>query len=784
MTEIKRKKRIRFWALCLNAVYLFSAPCAANGTETIILNVTLNQEVKGEFFVDRGDGGDFLLKKKDLQKIGFVLPPDTEAAEDAPVSLKSLKGVSFVYNEKTSALEITAEPELLQREMIDFSTPRQKKIAYPNDNSLFVNYGLQHTAGNSFAFQSFTGTSEVGARFSNLLFLSDATYTQTESEKRFARLNSSMTYDRREQMERLTLGDFYGSSGNFGSTVNMAGFSYSKNYLLNPYFIKQPVVDYSGLVSLPSEVDVYIDGVKIKSQKLSPGGFDLKNIVTFSGTHDMELVFKDAFGREQHLAYPFYVTSVLLRAGYHEYSYNAGVLREKFGTESNSYSHPAFLGFHRYGLTNSVTVGFRGETANESYNFGPQLSFAGLYGVIDLSLAESISAENGEGYAGSAVYTFQGRRFNARALFNAYTRDYSLINTLPTDSKTQYEIGAGVGYGKERFGSISADYTMAKKYQVEDRHAATVSYSRDLSKNFVLSVSQSVVKEDSYNPEFMVRLTYFPRQDTAASVSYKRTRDSNTESIQLQKNAPLGEGFGYSARVERTDNREGSITRLDPYVQYNGRYGIYSAEYTGVYDQTGRQDTYMMSASGAVAYAGGETGFTRPIYDSFAVVKVGNLSGVNVYQNNMAMGITDSSGKLILPSLESFNENLIKINDKDVPINYALSDVSRFISQPYRSGSLIRFDALKTQAFTGMLKVKAKGEVKPVEYTEVRMSAAGKEVAFPTGRDGEFYFENAPAGSHPAEMNYLEKTYRFSVKIPKSEDMIVNLGDIIVEIDL
>ena len=86
----------------------------------------------------------------------------------------------------------------------------------------------------------------------------------------------------------------------------------------------------------------------------------------------MTVVIKDPFGREQRIVYPFYFAETLLEKGLHEYSYNVGFLRRKFGEESDRYGPIAFSAFHNYGLSDRVTLGGRGEGTGDGANLGPQ----------------------------------------------------------------------------------------------------------------------------------------------------------------------------------------------------------------------------------------------------------------------------------------------------------------------------------------------------------------------------------------------------------------------------
>lgn len=753
--------------------------------EHVIFGVMLNTEEKGEFFAYLTSDGDYLLSKDDLRSIGFEDPAGkiTEIQGRPYISLRSMEGVSFAFNEKTLSLEITAIPNLLQKQTVDFRPVRRTDVYYPKDTSAFFNYGLNYTGDGLLNKRSFTGTTQLGARAGDFLFLNDSMYTNDENSERFVRLSTNMIYESRLNLNRGVLGDIYASSGYLGSAVNMGGISFSRNFNIDPYFIRQPMVDYTGFATLPSEVKVSIDGTQVKSDKISPGRFDLKNILSFSGTHDLEITIKDAFGREQTLYYPFYTTDILLKKGLHEFSYNAGFLRKDYGVKSNDYGRFAGSFFHNYGITDSLTVGVRGEGLSDFANMGPQVSFLiKNYGVLSLSAGASFGSSNSSGYAGSLSYTYQQNKINLRLLFNSYSRDYSTITTQPTDDKTRYELGAGIGYGTKTLGSISFDFARISKYTGQDRESYTLYYSRNLTKDLNAYLSINHTQENGSNTRFTLNMVYYPWKNTLLSLNVQKDDNGDSQTLQIQKNAPVGEGYGYRASVSRSNTTEGEINSINPYFQYNGRYGIYSAEFIGNYPNKGGTDeTFSLNASGGIAYVGRTVAFGRPVNDSYGIVEVGDLKGVAVYHNNQLIGRTDSSGKVFIPDMTSYIDNYVTIEDKDIPVEYSLEKVTRNVSPPYRSGSYLPFSTIKVQAFIGRMEIKENGKTAPLELKEAKLSVNGKEVDFVTARGGEFYLENIPPGHYKGSLQDMDKIRQFDIMIPRSNESIVNIGSITIE---
>jgi outer membrane usher protein len=73
------------------------------------------------------------------------------------------------------------------------------------------------------------------------------------------------------------------------------------------------------------------------------------------------------------------------------------------------------------------------------------------------------------------------------------------------------------------------------------------------------------------------------------------------------------------------------------------------------------------------------------------------------------------------------------------------------------------------------------GQVRPVEFHEVRMRVGDQEMTFPTGKNGEFYLENIKAGTYKASFKDGEKPCTFDIIIPETDEMIIDLGGVTCE---
>ncbi len=744
------------WLLFLLIVILLPvfAPLNSRAAQTIVVNVIVNMEVKGENFVVMEDDGDFLVRTGDLASIGFIDLSGAKSIIDNEefISLRSMKGLTYRFNEKDLSLDLTASAELFPRRTIDFAPARPQRVYRPKDSSAFLNYKLGYLGGDSMKMKSFNITNQLGLRSSDMLFLTDTSYTSDDLSSRFVRLQTNLTFDDRPELKRVVAGDFFASSGDLGSTVNMGGFSLSKSYRMDPYFTKYPTLNVSGLSETASDVEVYVDDIKLRSDKVAPGGFDLRNIAYTTGAHKVEVLIRDAFGNVQRIVHPFYQTDKMLKKGLHEYSYNGGLIRKSYGAESNTYGHAAFALSHRYGYADSLTIGAQAETGAGVVHIGPEFIFP----VLDLGLVSTAvvagKSKSGGGAAASVNHNYQGKDTSTRLLFRGFSSNYANI-VDGARSTSKYEAGAGISRGFKRYGSVSLDYSISARYTGSGSKTTTLSYSKGVfGTATVLATLKRRVEARSSTEAFLGFVYYFDK-DSSVSTNYQKTRDSSSLNVQAQRPAPANsEGWGYRVSTERNGVAGADASYLlNPALNVNTATALYRADVKVASGHGQGYEMYDLSAAGAIAYVGDTVALTRPITDSFAMIKVGDIEGVRAYVNNQRIGKTDSKGVVFVPVLNSYYDNQVSIDSSDVPMDYRMESAMKFVSPPLRSGSCLSFDVRKAVSYTGVLKAQTSDGVKPIEFQDVSLQTGAGTITFPTGRDGDFYFEEVQSPAATGE---------------------------------
>jgi outer membrane usher protein FimD/PapC len=245
---------------------------------------------------------------------------------------------------------------------------------------------------------------------------------------------------------------------------------------------------------------------------------------------------------------------------------------------------------------------------------------------------------------------------------------------------------------------------------------------------------------------------------------------------------------------------------VNPLGEYRGRHGIYQAE---GHAEQGSEDSPValrLGSSGAIVYVGGEWGATRPVTDSFTLVQVGTLEGIDVQHNNRSVGHTDSNGRLFLPELSSYYENHIAIDDRAIPIDHTLAATHYILTPDWRSGSCLYFAATAFRPLIGRVAAAEGDKLLALEYRELTLHLEGRSIVLPTGRGGEFYLdpqdprlrhpdqrhsptdctqlaaatESKAAIAYDASIEYNGTTFRFPLVPPAGNDFFADLGTIIV----
>lgn len=766
--------------------------------ETIVLRIHLNSEAKGDYFVQRTADLDFFVKVEDLTAMGFRAPAGTTHLVDGEphLSLRSVTGLTFSFEDKALALVLTAEPGLLRANSFAVRAARRKRPVVLSSDSAFFNYALSGSrSGFSGSGLAFAG--EAGWHWGGTLGLTDVATVDTVSGKKLVRLMSNLSRDDRDNLRRFIVGDILTPSRDFSSSVNLGGVSVTKIYGIDPYYVRFPTQSLTGSVALPSDMEVYIDGQRVRTERLRPGEFELRDILASSGSRNVQVVLRDAFGRVQQLNYSLYFSDQPLQEGLHEYSYNFGAMRRDYGLSSNRYGPEAFTMYHRYGLNTATTLGWRAEATRKLINTGPTGTVVlGPWGVMNLGLTGS-SIAGRHGHAALASYNFDSKDWAVGAFLRHDSRNYASLGDPVRITNRRYEGSVTASYRLPGYATVSLSHTalntraatsspatQTQPYEVtalSHRRTTTLSYSQPLPAiNAQLSASLSRIN-DSFGGkrnEAFLGLSFQLGRDFSGSTGVRGDGKTHSETLRFAKNQPVGEGLGYEISLDHARSTTES-TQLRTNVQYNAPAAVLRAEYGHFVEQGQTVRDERISISGSVVAVGGHVAPSRPVTQSYAIVKVGELADIGVVVDGLPSGKTNARGIMVVPTLSAYYENGISIDSDGLPLEYALTTESQKVAPSLRSGALVDFGGTRTQAFSGRLSTMVHGVPAAAEFAEIDLKISGSSKKLATGRGGEFYVENLAPGGYKASVFLGPSLCAFELRIPQSTEMFVDLGAVL-----
>jgi outer membrane usher protein len=740
-------------------------PAHAAEEQRAILQLTVNQVANGDVIVFLR-ANDVLVKVSDLEHVGlrgFAGQRESIGGE-VYVSLASLgPDVTYEIDERATAIRLIVAPTLQPTRVVDLGAGRPPGIVFREDASAFLNYGATTTNFDTYAVFAEAGVSVKGA-----LLFSSASRNEDGS---FVRGLSNLTYDDRTRLLRWIAGDLLVPSDALGGGVLMGGAGVSRNYSIDPYLLTFPRLELTETVTSPSTAEIYVNGQLVRRESVAPGTIRLQNLPLVAGSGTASVVIRDAFGRERSLVSPFYLATGLLQKGLQDFTYNVGFRRDNLGTESWDYNRFGFLGRHRLGVTDALTVGGRLEAGTDFVSGGPSVTLGFPFGEVALSAAASYD-DGKSGVAGVAAYQYLSRWISLGASVRGFSDRYSTLALRLIDDRPRSEINAFIGVPILDRASVTLAYSRSdfRDRGVTDR----ASFLSSLRLTDRVSVFANVARSAEQNSRAVIDvfagISVVLGERTIATVSYQRQDTVNSGSAEVQQSLPLGPGFGYRVRG---DIAEGAARGL-AVLQYQGPYGRYEASY----ERVKSEDRVTASVAGGIVALGGSVFATRPVTDSFALIQVPGVEGVRGYLNNQEIGKTNARGDLPVPDLLPYYGNRLGIAQADIPLDYAVGTTEQTVASPFRGGAVVRFPIQQIRAVTGSVAVVRGTETFVPAYGQMTVTAEGQELGSPIGRHGEFYFENIPAGRYPVVIEHETGRCVFTLDVPSLAGPIVELGTV------
>lgn len=739
-----------------------------------ILALYVNEVESGELRVVLRDG-DVLVSREDLQAAGLGRFEAAEIEVDGQrlVSLESVRPrLRYVVDEEEVALRLHAPAALLPSHLIDLGAP-PPDISYAARPSAFLNYAPRLAVPSAGPVTA-SAFSEVGVAERARLYYSSATASQADGVVRGL---TSVNFDDRPRLRRLTLGDTSVSAGPIGGAVVMGGVTFARDFALDPYLFRHPTMRFTSSTELPATIDVFVDGIRVRSEPIAPGTFTLDHLRGLAGAGRVRYVVRDSLGREQVFARPYYVSPDVLAKGLEDFAVSAGLPRDAVGRESFSYLDPSFLAYYRRGLSDFLTLGGRAEGQWGRVSGGPVVATVTPLGALEVETAASVDVNGRAGVAALFAYEYLSRRFNLATSLRLLSDEYSTVSLRPEQDRSlaQATLSTSVPIGERA--TLAAQHTV-------DLHRDAPTYARvgaltqvRLGADFLLTAQLALVtlEPPASSWDGFLGVTWSPRSGFFTSAGARTTDGAAGANFQVNRPATVGEDWSMAGAVDVS-----TVTRASLQSHLQTR----SATLSAFFDQTPDSSTLALEPAGSLVWVK-DGGFflSRPLYDGFALVRVPEVEGVRVYVNAQEVGRTNAAGNVLAPSLISHFGTHVTISPEDVPLDYDLERDRVIAAPPRRGAAWVEFPARRVHYFRGRVRLLRGGAEVDPSFGDLVVEDGADERVSAIGRGGVFELEGLAPGAHAATILLGGERCELTFEVAPSDALLVDLGVLTCELE-
>jgi outer membrane usher protein len=225
-------------------------------------------------------------------------------------------------------------------------------------------------------------------------------------------------------------------------------------------------------------------------------------------------------------------------------------------------------------------------------------------------------------------------------------------------------------------------------------------------------------------------------------------------------------------RVRGDTAGEGTVNGL---LQVQPAFGRYEAAYDRGYGPNG-SEVGSLSAAGGVVLVGERLFATRPVEQSFALVRVPGISGVRVRLEQQEVGRTGSGGDLLVPGLLPYYGNRLSIADTDVPADFRIGRVERVVAPRPRGAAVVRFEVERLRAVEGRVRLGGRRGARIPAWGTLEVDTPRGTHRSPIAEGGEFWLEDLPSGTHAARVYFEGDVCEFGLSVPESGPGVVDVG--------
>lgn len=717
----------------------------------IIADILLNNVAQRPAMIALATDGAILARRDDVTgwNIDISHTPIETLQEIAHIRLTAMPGIRARFDGST--LVVDAAESAFQGSRIDLRKDITRSVE--GGTGAYVNYDLSSFVVRGQRPASAAAVEGVFYR-DTMSIASNGIYSSLGARHQFVRQESALRWDFPDQVRSLVLGDAIARAGGLARAFRFGGVSYGTNFATRPDMVTFALPAVPGESRIPTAAELLINGQTHSRFDLAAGPFEVSNVPAINGAGEIQLVTRDMLGRQQVLVVPYYVTPALLQPDLTDSGFEAGRVRENFGTESFDYGRGFARGSLRRGITPTLTAeAFAEVTGGQRVAAAGATAALGRYAIASAAVAHSVAngAGNKSGTSVSASVERSAREFSfglrAQYMFGEFIQ-------LGEAAGLRYRYGANAGVSLGPWGSLSVLHAADLRAERGRLTTTALSYHKQIARTLSLLANFSESRSDDGVRHFIGLAIAVPLDARAsASMSSGRQNGSNEHVLDMRQNLPTDEGWAARARLVAADSQR---RRMDAGVSWQNGNGLWSADAS----HANGSDNIRIGMTGSLVLAGGTLHAVRQLGEAFAVVSVPGFPGVDVFYENQRVARTDSAGFAVVPRLRPYELNTINLDTLKLSLSTELSTPRRVVSPARRGGVLLQFKTTTTRGALVRL-VRENGEPVPAGAL-VRLH----DEDFPVAAHGEAWVTGLDA---EATASVTWRDQRCSVRIPVPE---------------
>ena len=767
----------------------------------------------------------FLAALKTTLKPKYLEPLIADLSNQTRTSIAYLKKVAITTKFDQASLSLKLLIPIKMRIPIDVTIGRaRKKKQYPAEDELaqaatvsgYTNldavFDYDASSGNS--KQRLQANSVVNIKG---VVLENNNTWRNDREQQWSRESTRLVVDDTSALHRYTVGDVNTESRNYQQGMRIAGLRIEKKTGLNPYKKGKPVAEHLFTVERDSEVKIYINGFLKDKKKLDAGEYNLTDLRLRSGVNKVRLLITDKTGKTTEKKFILLQDRSLLKSGEANYALEMGIPAQH---SSKGYQYDASTvlvsGHYKTGLTDQLTADASFITDGKNIQVGVNALMPTSMGNISGRVSQLRTSSNKQSYAAGFDYQYVPSEGKSDVNFSVsgdiFAKEFAALNYSKEKQQlysqdtegTQSRVAANVS--KKLAKSISANASVQREtsYKNDDIHySANIGVSKSLKKGGTVSAQVRYQNNKQKDKSFNVRLN-LPLAKNKKKDRYKTVSSSYDSMDERLINsffiAPKGNTGTDSVGLSASSYSGKHSHTLNANISYRGDIAEVGLSQSITKTKQGSekyQARTNVRAKTALSFADGQFAVSKPIRDSFAIVKGPKNQSKKIAVNKGSVGFTRLEGKelpdryhsLIQPNLpavinvSSYYYNNVNIDSTALPLGSDLDSTEFDLKAGYKQGYLLKaggepgviVDATLLDSAGNPLSLKG-GELNAIDLKK-------KPISFFTNRTGRIRLVSVPPGKYQLLLFDSKNKTEQILNIPNKIGKIHNIGKVHIKMD-